>query len=66
MTEKVRRPSARSDDLGNVVSALDFVLPRKREAAGDGRASLKLRVMDGHVGSLQSRSSGGYHRMRQS
>jgi hypothetical protein len=35
--EKVRRPSARSDGLGNVVSALDFVLPRKREVAGARR-----------------------------
>jgi hypothetical protein len=44
MTEKMRRPSAWSDGLGNVVSALDFVQSRRREAAGDGRASMKLRV----------------------
>jgi hypothetical protein len=40
----MRRCSARRRGPGNVVSALDFVLPRKREAAGAKMASGELQA----------------------
>jgi hypothetical protein len=44
-TARMGRCSARRGGLGNVVSALDFVMPREREAAGEVRRARELREL---------------------